>query len=84
MPYIEHGRRDCVRPALRPERPRTPGELNFAVTSMLIQFWLDRGPSYQAINDIVGALECAKLEFSRRVVSGYEDSKIAQNGDVYP
>ena len=30
-----------------------------------------------------GALECAKLEFYRRVVSKYEDQKILDNGDVY-
>jgi len=31
----------------------------------------------------LGAIECAKLEFIRRVVSPYEDTKIASNGDVY-
>lgn len=30
-----------------------------------------------------GAIECAKLEFVRRVVSPYEDQKILENGDVY-
>jgi len=31
----------------------------------------------------LGAIECAKLEFIRRVVSPYEDAKIVANGDVY-
>jgi hypothetical protein len=40
--------------------------------------------SYQTINDIVGALEGAKLEFYRRVAVPYEESKRRINGDVYP
>lgn len=32
----------------------------------------------------LGAVECAKLEFMRRVVAPYEDGKILANGDVYP
>jgi hypothetical protein len=41
------------------------------------------GLSYQTINDIVGALEGAKLEFYRRVAVPYEDKKIIENGDVF-
>lgn len=33
--------------------------------------------------DALGALECCKLEFYRRVAAPYEDSKIISNGDVY-
>jgi len=32
--------------------------------------------------DVLGALECAKLEFYRRLVAVYEDVKIRENGDV--
>ena len=39
--------------------------------------------TYQTMNDIIGALEGAKLEFYRRVVVPYENDKIEQNGDVY-
>jgi len=39
--------------------------------------------SYQKANDIIGALEGAKLEFYRRVVSGYENRKISSHGDMY-
>ena len=41
------------------------------------------GNSYATINDIIGALEGAKMEFYRRVVAPYEDEKIKENGDVY-
>jgi len=45
--------------------------------------YYNQGPSYQTINDIIGALEGAKMEFYRRVVVPYEDKKIKDNGDVY-
>lgn len=59
------------------------GELNKAITKILIKYLHDRKLSYQTINDIVGALEGAKLEFYRRVAADYENKKIQENGDVY-
>jgi len=38
---------------------------------------------YQNINDLLGALEGAKLELYRRVAAPYEDEKVESNGDVY-
>lgn len=58
------------------------GELNYLITS-LVKDYLGSSPNYQRYNDAVGALECAKLELYRRRVSPYEDTKIAENGDVY-
>jgi hypothetical protein len=37
---------------------------------------------YAQMNEILGALEAAKLELYRRIVSPYEDEKIEENGDV--
>jgi hypothetical protein len=62
--------------------PDTPGELNYCITE-LIRSYYNNKPGYQSINDIVGALEGAKLEFYRRVAAPYEDQKIKENGDVY-
>jgi hypothetical protein len=62
--------------------PDNPGELNYVIT-MLIKNYFNNKPCYQSINDVVGALEGAKLEFYRRVAVPYEDSKIKENGDVY-
>ena len=50
---------------------------------VLKQYWVNSLQNYQAINDIVGAVEGAKLEFVRRIVNPYEDKKIKENGDVY-
>lgn len=63
---------------------RNAGELNYEITRLIRQYLENNAPlNYQIINDIVGALEGAKLEFVRRIVNPYEDYKIDQNGDVY-
>lgn len=59
------------------------GELNYMITRMVDQYLKDNDLSYSTINEVIGVLECAKLELYRRVASPYEDIKIAQNGDVY-
>jgi hypothetical protein len=48
-----------------------------------VQYVSDHDLSYRTINDVLGALEGAKLEFYRRVAAPYEDQKIQENGDVY-
>lgn len=59
------------------------GELNYLITT-LAQYYLEKhGTSYNTISDVIKAMECAKLEFYRRVVIPYEDQKIKENGDVY-
>lgn len=60
------------------------GELNYTITVIINKYFKENGNNYQSINDIVGALEGAKLEFYRRTASEYEDKKILENGDVKP
>ena len=79
MPYIN----DTLRPHALVS-PVNAGELNFKITTAVLEYMTTHKLSYSSINDVVGALECAKAEFIRRVVTPYEDTKIAKNGDVYP
>jgi hypothetical protein len=81
MPYIN----DATRKKLAVTKtPETPGELNFLITLMIQLYASNKGPmTYTTINDIIGALEGAKLEFYRRIAVPYEDKKIKENGDVY-
>lgn len=79
MPYIKQEDRDD-HTALYPQHA---GELNYAITLLVNDYFKRMGGRYQQINDIVGALEGAKLEFYRRVAAPYEDEKIEENGDVY-
>jgi len=55
------------------------GELNYVVTKILKEIYPLR---YFHINKAIGVLECAKLEFYRRVAAPYEDTKIKESGDV--
>jgi len=81
MPYIKQTDRNEL--AADPSRDiENAGELNYVITEMIFHYF-NKKPNYQSINDIVGALEGAKLEFYRRVAAPYEDLKIKENGDVY-
>ncbi len=82
MPYIKNERRDEVR-AFSLKQAETPGELNFQLTSLALTYLSTHGKSYTTLNEIVGALECAKIEFYRRIIGPYEHEKRAKNGDVY-
>lgn len=83
MPYIKKERREELTNDLVSKAMVNPGELNYMITQLLIDYRFANGMSYQTINDIVGALEGAKIEFYRRVAAPYEDKKIKENGDVY-
>ena len=80
MPYITDTQRRVL---ARGTAPSHPGELNYVITKILVQYIDNHGLNYHVINDILGALEGAKLEFYRRVAVPYENSKLATNGDVY-
>lgn len=82
MPYIQKQRRDELEAGFVAS-PDTPGELNYMLTKLCVTYCAEHGISYQRINDVLGALEGAKLEFYRRLAAPYEDKKIAENGDVY-
>lgn len=80
MPYINQERRA----QLPPEgigSPTTPGELNYLLTQVVINY-LGQDLCYERINDVIGALEACKLEFYRRIATPYESQKIFHNGDV--
>lgn len=62
--------------------PKGPGELNYILTMIINEYW-KANESYQTINDVIGALEGAKLEFYRRIAAPYENGKVKENGDVY-
>jgi hypothetical protein len=79
MPYIDKNLR--ARFNSRADVPRNAGELNYVITKTIMEYCSTGG--YQEINDVLGALEGAKLEFYRRVAVPYEDQKIKDNGDVY-
>lgn len=86
MPYIKQEARTQLDSSL-PQRdefvPATAGELNYCFTRFAMEYLAVKGVNYQSFNDIVGALEGAKLELYRRMIAPYETTKCAENGDVY-
>lgn len=65
-----------------------PGHLNYIITSLIKRGYDaaakldDFNLGYGDFNEIIGMLECAKLELYRRTLAPYEDKKIKENGDV--
>lgn len=57
------------------------GNLNFAI-SRIIWKLLEEKTRYSRINELIGALECIKLEMYRRQAAPYENIKRDSNGDV--
>jgi hypothetical protein len=84
MPYISQAKQE----ELRDRVATTPGELNYILTKIIIAYLNQVQTSngevvYTDLNDVLGALEGAKLEFYRRVIVPYEEEKIKENGDIY-
>lgn len=86
MPYIDEEKRqkyddviDCLIKIASIDI--NPGDLNYIITRILSGVYDIGDPKYNKINTVVGILECAKLEFYRRVAA-YEEQKMDKNGDV--
>jgi len=81
MPYIKkEARRNFD--SLDQVWPKTMGELTYCVYQLMLGYMFERGACFQTHGEILGALEAAKLEWYRRKVAPYEDTKIKENGDV--
>ncbi len=85
MPYIIKGDRarldtaiDNLANLIKPEQ--RAGELNYIVNRLMLK--LVGEAKYKDINELMGALECAKIEFYRRKAAPYEDLKAKENGDL--
>lgn len=92
MPYILQEFRDELDPAIewlalevantynKSSTQTRDGLLNYAFTKILSKVY--DSPNYHEFNEIVGLLECCKMEYYRKRVSPYEDEKEKLNGTV--
>lgn len=81
MPYVSAEARERLDGGAD---PATPGELNYAITRLVDDYLRRKGGlRYAHLNEVIGVMECAKLELYRRLAAPYEDSKIEEAGDVY-
>lgn len=77
-------------PYIKPDRkrelvyidPETPGDLNFRITELVHDYILSKGLRYATLNEVIGVLECAKLELYRQIAAPYEDVKKQENGPI--
>ncbi len=91
MPYIsqekrmllEHPLASLAAGVIVEEQKNQAGVLNYCISALLNEVLKTNGISYRNINELIGVLECAKLELYRRIATPYEDEKIQSNGDVY-
>lgn len=91
MPYIKQKQRDRYKDNVSAivDRLRkngkdgipNVGDVNYVVSKILYDIF-DANQSYTLGNSLVGALECAKIEFYRRKLAPYEDGAIERNGDI--
>ncbi len=81
MPYIKPEDRAAI--LLDENLIEDAGELNYFITTLINNYINKNTKCYTTLNEVIGVLECAKLELYRRIVAPYEDTKIEENGDVY-
>ena len=82
MPYILDSERKNYSPLIG-DAYKHPGQLNFSISKLACYYISDLGESYKTYNDIIGALECAKQELYRKIVSKYEDKKEKESGTIW-
>jgi hypothetical protein len=87
MPYINQSRRREIdfkyNELLEIAGNLTDGDINYIISNLLNRRIEQKGVSYTVCNSIVGILECAKMEFYNKLVTSYENIKIAENGGLY-
>lgn len=88
MPYIKQEYRTSIEEELNTliecmnfDGVNGVGDCNYVITKLL-QGVL-KPTTYTDMNAVIGVLECAKMEFYRRMAAPYEDLKATENGDVY-
>lgn len=92
MPYITQNYREELIPLIdqlsqkineihanNPKQTRD-GLMNYTVTEVIAQVFPDA--RYTDMNEIIGFLECCKLEYYRKKAAPYEDKKESENGAV--
>ncbi len=92
MPYIAQGQRymvndeiskvsDAIRATIGSALQQRAGAMNYAVSKLIKEVY-GENLNYSTYNEIVGILECCKMEFYRAQAAPYEDQKRKENGPV--
>ena len=80
MPYITKQAKDVVKQF----GPLDAGDLNYCITNLICTYLVNKPQSnYCSLNEVIGVLDCIKLELYTRILIPYEYRKRIKNGDVY-
>ena len=91
MPYIIREKRGSFDPVITElvsqlliDPENLAGNLNYVLTATIRRYQaLSKRKSYKDYNELIGALECCKLELYRKEIACYEDQKETENGEVF-
>ena len=85
MPYIKPEFRPAIDEVIQQldKHVITAGDLNYAITKLILRVSIGSGGGYNYIALVTGVLENVKLEFYRRYATPFEQEKVKINGDVY-
>ena len=91
MPYIKQEIREAINipiigladDIINVSDDKPAGTLNYTITKLIGEVYGQiETLRYQDFNEIIGILECCKLEFYRKQCAPYEDIKLKENGSV--
>lgn len=85
MPYIAPDARSAFMKCAQylGDRIITPGQLNYVISVIVLEY-LGDSPRYKDFNEVIGVLECVKLELysDRGPIGPYEEQKKNENGSL--
>ncbi len=85
MPYIPQADRAVLDQQTLAQMPcNTEGILAYCISRLLKSFLGRRSESYANYAAAIGVLDTVKTELYRAMIAAYEDSKMEENGDVWP
>ncbi len=84
MPYIKQDLRPKIDKHLEAldKELQCGGDYNYTMFKLIFLYLNGGKVRYKYLNEMIGMLECCKLELYRRIVGPYEDMAISKNGDV--
>ena len=91
MPYIDKDLREAMikritdnksRYDYSVKRPHNAGTFNYLISFLCHSYIKHCGLNYTVINQVIGILECVKLELYRMIAAPYENKKRMENGSV--
>ncbi len=84
MPYITKERAGEMKTFLGNNLPKNPGELNYTITNLLVQYIASQGVNYATLSSAIGVTIDAAEECRRRLMHSYEDKKMSDEKNIDP